>query len=269
MTQTEGALGDAGELHAAGARALVAAGNGSYSDAERAGLAERIRGLREQLLSIANRGDGAGGYLFGGQGSAQPPFVDGAGGVSFRGTGGQTEVPADEPLPMTHRRRRRLAGARRGNGVFETAPRPRANGSGAGSTPAAWPTRAARCTGAELPRRRSRVEFRRRGTTYSVLKDGAATALTNAALRRRPGDRVRRHGRHRAAARRPPATRSSSRRRRRSLSVFDTLDRAIAELQTPLRSRRRWRRACQRGLRDIDALDRQPAIAAQPRPARA
>ena len=36
---------------------LVAAGNGSYTDAERANLGARIRGLREQLFSIANRGD--------------------------------------------------------------------------------------------------------------------------------------------------------------------------------------------------------------------
>ena len=74
--------------------------------------ARSIRGLREQLLAIANRGDGAGGYLFGGQGSAQPPFVDGAGGVRFRGAGGQTEVPAGELLPMTLDGARRLAAAR-------------------------------------------------------------------------------------------------------------------------------------------------------------
>ena len=68
---------------------LVAAGNGSYTDFERANLGARIAGLRDQLLAIANRGDGAGGYLFGGQGSAMPPFVDAPGGVLFRGAPGR------------------------------------------------------------------------------------------------------------------------------------------------------------------------------------
>lgn len=101
MQQAEGALGDAGEAMQQVRELLVAAGNASYSDAERANLGARIAGLRQQLLGIANRGDGAGGYLFGGQGSTQPPFVDGAGGVSFSGGVGQTLVQASEPLPLT------------------------------------------------------------------------------------------------------------------------------------------------------------------------
>ena len=63
---------------------VLAAGNPSYSDAERADLAQTLRGLRDQLLSVANRGDGAGGYLFGGQGTSEPPFVDAPGGVQLR-----------------------------------------------------------------------------------------------------------------------------------------------------------------------------------------
>ena len=101
MQQAESALGDAGEAMQQVRELLVAAGNPSYSDAERANLGARIRGQREQLLAIANRGDGAGGRLFGGQGSAQPPFVDGVGGVIYNGVGGQTSVQASEPMPMT------------------------------------------------------------------------------------------------------------------------------------------------------------------------
>lgn len=101
MEQAESALGDAGEAMQQVRELLVAAGNPSYSDAERANLGERIRGQREQLLAIANRGDGAGGYLFGGQGSAQPPFVDGPLGVIYNGAAGQTRVQASEPMPLT------------------------------------------------------------------------------------------------------------------------------------------------------------------------
>jgi flagellar hook-associated protein 3 FlgL len=37
---------------------------------------------------VANRSDGAGGYLFAGQGAATPPFIDGPDGVEFKGTAG-------------------------------------------------------------------------------------------------------------------------------------------------------------------------------------
>ena len=73
--QAESALGDAGELLQQAREHMISAGNASYSDEERQGLAVAIRGLREQLLSVANRGDGAGAYLFGGQGSSQVPFL--------------------------------------------------------------------------------------------------------------------------------------------------------------------------------------------------
>ena len=43
---------------------VLQAGNGTYSDAERATLADSIRGLRDDLLAVANRDDGAGRYLY-------------------------------------------------------------------------------------------------------------------------------------------------------------------------------------------------------------
>ena len=76
MTQTEGALGDAGELLQQARETIIAAGNASYGDAERKSLADKLRGIRDQLLDVANRSDGAGGHLFSGQGATQPPFAD-------------------------------------------------------------------------------------------------------------------------------------------------------------------------------------------------
>ena len=100
MTQIEGALGEGGELLQQAREAIVSAGNGSYSDAERKVLAQQIRAVREQLLAAANRGDGSGGYLFGGQGSATPPFVDGAGGVTCNGEAGRTQAATRDDLPL-------------------------------------------------------------------------------------------------------------------------------------------------------------------------
>src|SRR3954469_4388719 len=76
MTLTESALGDANDLLQSARDSMVAAGNASYGDSERKSLAASLSDIRSQLLSIANRTDGAGTYLFGGQASAQAPFID-------------------------------------------------------------------------------------------------------------------------------------------------------------------------------------------------
>lgn len=101
MQQTEVALGDANDLLQQVREMIVSAGNASYSDAERNTVAIALRGLRTQLLSVANRSDGAGGYLFGGQGSTSAPFVDTPTGVQFVGTTGTLRAATDEPLPLT------------------------------------------------------------------------------------------------------------------------------------------------------------------------
>ena len=101
MQQAEGALGDAGELLQQAREFVVAAGNGSYSDKERAGMADQLRSLRSRLLAVANRDDGAGSALFGGQGSNARPFVDAPGGVRWDGMPGRMQVDAGELLPMS------------------------------------------------------------------------------------------------------------------------------------------------------------------------
>ena len=114
MTQTESALGAAGDMLQRARELLVAAGNASYSDAERASIAGELRTLREQLFAIANQSDGAGTYLFGGQGATQKPFVDAPGGVQFAATGG-----AD-----AHRGRHRPAADDRRPGRLAARPAP-------------------------------------------------------------------------------------------------------------------------------------------------
>lgn len=100
MQLTESSLSDAGEYLQRARELLVSAGNGSFSDGERQALAAELRGVREQLLATANRSDGAGGYLFGGQGSQEPPFVDTPAGVVFEGTAGRAQVVSGDALPI-------------------------------------------------------------------------------------------------------------------------------------------------------------------------
>ncbi|HMC16543.1 MAG TPA: flagellar hook-associated protein FlgL, partial [Albitalea sp.] len=175
MSQSESALGDAGELLQQAREALVAAGNGSYSDAERKIQADHLRGLRQQILAVANRSDGANGYLFAGQGSSQPPFLDAPGGVQYLGTSGEALVAGSETLPISIDGAASWLSARTGNGVFETR--------AVMSTGNAWIDAGSVSSPAALTGSTYDVQFSVAAgvTTYSVLKDGVATAQTNVA----------------------------------------------------------------------------------------
>lgn len=232
MTLTESALGDAGSLLQSAREALVAAGNATYSDTERAGVANQLKGLREQLFSVANRTDGAGTYLFGGQGSAQAPFVDMPGGVQFQGTSGQVQAASGEALPLTMDGEAAWMQARTGNGVFET--RVVASNGGAVIDPGKV-TDPSALTGSTYSLQFSVAAG---ATTYSVLKDGLPTPQTNLAFT--PGQAIAVDGMSATITGAPangdvfelaPST--------SALSVFGALDKAIADLQTPGRSNTR------------------------------
>ncbi len=101
MTLTEAALGDAGEMLQQARELLVRAGNGSLSDSDRAIIAQNLQGLRNDLLAVANRDDGSGRYLFGGQGSDTPPLRDTPAGVVYDGSSGQALGAGGESTPMS------------------------------------------------------------------------------------------------------------------------------------------------------------------------
>ena len=101
MQLSESALGTAGELLQQAREMVVNAGNGSFMDSDRRTLAESIRGLRNDLLAVANRSDGAGRHVFGGQGSDGPPLIDSATGVVFVGSVGEQQASAGESTPLT------------------------------------------------------------------------------------------------------------------------------------------------------------------------
>ncbi|HZT54822.1 MAG TPA: flagellar hook-associated protein FlgL [Burkholderiaceae bacterium] len=229
MTLTESALGDAGDLLQSAREAMVAAGNATYGDAERNGIADQLQDLRDQLFAVANRSDGAGTYLFGGQGASQAPFVDQPGGVQFQGSSGQLQSASGEALPLTVDGEATWMQARTGNGVFETRV---VASAGAAVIDAGKVVDPAQLTGSTY-----RLQFSVGGgsTTYSVLKDGNPTAQTN--LPFTPGQAIQVDGMSATITGAPAngdafelAPASSG------LSVFDALDQAIADLRTPGRS---------------------------------
>jgi flagellar hook-associated protein 3 FlgL len=91
LGQADGALSDFSNALQSSREQLLAAGNASYGATDRAALAIQLANLREQMLTIANRPDGGGGYLFGGQGSATAPFTDN-GQVAFTAPAGTMQV---------------------------------------------------------------------------------------------------------------------------------------------------------------------------------
>ena len=70
LSSSESALGDASDLMQSARETMLAAANSTASASDRLNHGEVLRQIRDRLLSVANRGDGSGGYLFGGQGSA-------------------------------------------------------------------------------------------------------------------------------------------------------------------------------------------------------
>ena len=247
MTLTESALGDAGSLLQQAREAMVSAGNATFSDAERATVGDQLADLRAQLLSVANRSDGSGNHLFGGQGALQAPFADLPGGVQYQGTAGPSQAASGEALPLTLDGTSAWLNARTGNGVFETRA-VTSNGS-------AWidsgnVTDPAAVTGATYS-----LQFAVSGatTTYSVLKNGLPTAQTNVAFK--SGQAIQVDGMSAAVTGQPangdsfelaPST--------PSLSVFDALDQAIADLKTSGRSNSKLAQNNATDLRNIDAV---------------
>ena len=248
MTLTEGALGDAGELLQQARELLVSVGDASYSDAERASKASAIAAIRSQLLAVANRPDGQGGFVFSGQGSGGAPFVDRPGGVAFQGVGGEVNVATDEPLPLTLDGGQVWLSANTGNGVFVTKNTNSSN---------AW-IDAGRVTSPGLITNSTYdIQFSTAGgaTTYSVLKDGSAISTGNTFT---SGQEISVDGMSFAITGAPangddfqttPST--------KSLSVFDALDNAVAQLSAPGQGGPKVQQAVQDSIRNIDQCSSQ------------
>jgi len=174
MQETESAIGDASDLLQQARETILAAGDASYGDQERKALADKLRGIRDQLFNVANRSDGAGGHLFAGQGATQPPFVDAPGGVQFHGITGAAHTDVGVALPLTNDGQATWLSARTGNGVFETK-------AGPGVT-TAWIDSGQVVDPSALTGSAYSIQFNVNGgtTTYAVLKDGNPTAVTAA-----------------------------------------------------------------------------------------
>jgi flagellar hook-associated protein 3 FlgL len=254
LTLGESALGDANELMQQVRETMVAAGNATYSDAERAGLANKVAGLRDQLLSIANRGDGAGGFLFAGQGSGGAPFLDQVGGVSFTGVSGALQTGSSEQFALTIDGRQAWEQARSGNGSFETGALP--NQINPANAAKGWIDSGHVADPALLTGHNYKIDMAGTApaTTYSVTDTDLGGAVVSSGTFK-AGQAISFDGMSMTVSGSPadgdqfevkPST--------NSLKVFDVLDKAITELKKPLRGSAEITQSNTGRLRDLDAV---------------
>ncbi|HZY18563.1 MAG TPA: flagellar hook-associated protein FlgL [Ramlibacter sp.] len=224
LTTADGALAQGTDLLQAARETLVAAGNGGYNLVDRQALALQLRNTREQLLKLANSGDGAGGYVFGGQGSPVAPLTgtmtptyDPAAGTQRVGENADYEATVDGEAVFMN--------IPQGNGVFATSSAPANTGTGwigAGSV-----VDAARLTGHDYA---VTIGGTAAAPTYTVTDTTAGTAVasnvtfSDGAVIEIDGQRVQIHGK-------PAPGDSFGLAPAGRQSVFATLDQAIALLE--------------------------------------
>jgi flagellar hook-associated protein 3 FlgL len=253
MVQTESALGDAVELLQQAREIMVSAGNATYTDAERKGLAGRLRDIRDQLFSVANRSDGSGSFLFGGQGSTPPPFVESTAGVKFYGTSGVIQGESDTALPMSTDGSSAWLNARTGNGIFETSAGSMVNNAwidaGSVTDPATF---------FATPPSDYAINFTS-PSTYDIVRTpttppGAPTTVVSGAAYS-SGTAIQVDGLS-VAVRGGPATGDQFKltASTASLSIFAVFDRAASEMQAGFRTPAQITQDNSDNLRDIDSL---------------
>ena len=248
MTLAESALGQAGDVLQVARETLAAAGNGSYSASDRAALAAQLAQYRGQLMTLANQGNGADGYLFGGQGATATPFVDGPAGVSADAEGGQSQLSSTEPMPATVDGKAIWLGAASGNGVFVTS----ATGGNAGS---GWIE--AGSTGLSQISDRYQIVFADNAGSlrYSVVKNDTDTVQSDMAYT--AGKAIQVDGLSVTIKGTPADADSFSLTPSApDLSPFKALDAAIATLGRATANPGEVAQAVNSGLRDLDAVMR-------------
>jgi flagellar hook-associated protein 3 FlgL len=79
---------------------LVGAGNGTYSNQERANIATELSGSLQALIGMANTQDATGNYLYAGFNTATKPFTTTATGATYTGDSNQQLLQVDAQRQM-------------------------------------------------------------------------------------------------------------------------------------------------------------------------
>ena len=181
LAQTDQALGSISDLLQSVRQSAVSAGNGSFTAADRASVANDLQSSYDQLLGIANSTDGEGNYLFSGFQVNVKPFVTTATGVQYQGDDGQrlVQISSGRQIGVSESGADIFTRVRASNGTF-TVSAPNTNTGSAVYTQGSV-TNAAAVTGHQY-----RIAFTVTGTgttavtTYDVLDVTAGTTVATA-----------------------------------------------------------------------------------------
>ncbi len=94
----EGALSSGTDLLQTTRESLLQASSSTLNASDRAAIAQQLQAQHDELLSLANRSDGAGGFVFGGQGTTGVPFQQGSS-VTYAAQTGAQMLPTDPAIP--------------------------------------------------------------------------------------------------------------------------------------------------------------------------
>jgi len=226
----------------------VQAGNTGLADADRKSIAGEISEMRKQLFAIANRTDGSGTYLFGGQSADQPPFIDTAGGVQFTGQAGAQQAASGEQLPLTVDGDAAWMSAMSGNGVFTTSA---VTSTGGARIDSGSVTNPQLLTGDPYT-----VTFSVSGgsTTYTVLQNGNPTVPPQTNVAFSPGQAIKVDGMSATISGSPANGDVFAMAPSTPISVFDAVDQAIADLNTTNRTGTQNAQASSTNLAAIDSV---------------
>jgi len=123
LSAEEGALSSANDVLQRVRELTVQAQSAAQSPDSRRAIATEVRGLRAQLLGIANSRGVDGEHLFAGYSVSAPPFQETAGVVSYVGDAGQRtlELSPGNNVAVADAGSAVFGGARAGNGTFVSA----------------------------------------------------------------------------------------------------------------------------------------------------
>ncbi|MGV8922429.1 MAG: flagellar hook-associated protein FlgL [Thermomonas sp.] len=100
LRSQEQALSDVGNQLTRARELAVQANSPALSASDRKSIANELRALRTDIVSIANRDDGAGRRLFAGSRDGVVPFADNGGSVSYDGDDGRNRVEVGPDLSL-------------------------------------------------------------------------------------------------------------------------------------------------------------------------
>jgi flagellar hook-associated protein 3 FlgL len=92
LTNVESTLSNISNLIVSVQSTVVTAGNGTYSDSDRAALATQISNNISQMLGYANTTDASGNYIFAGNQNTTIPYQQTSTGATYSGDSGQNTV---------------------------------------------------------------------------------------------------------------------------------------------------------------------------------